>query len=317
MPPFDSTPAVAYAAATPLPDPSHLSNPSQPSPERAARLQRMDAVLARLESMLDEFTLRLKSQVLPPELFLDRFERSTQALWRLTAVHKSLEALTANPLAPIPASLATEVGQIRSDIRSADVSSASPAPTLVHASPSDISITPQSTINNPQSVDSSQISNLKSQIPSPSPNQQSTINNLQSSSVPSVPAVPAVPACPTLSLQTADVYLNRTAADIIPPNDVILPKDIFTTDNTALTENFVPTENRPYPLISHTEHPDRRALCPNSKALGQCSLCAQEYCPKRRLACTLLMGCHGDCHACQMKYSCRWRIPIRRLRSPT
>ena len=128
MPPLDPTPAVAYAAATPLPDPSHASPPSRPSlstsPDRAARLQRMDSVLARLEIMLDDFSRRLAAQVLPPELFLDRFERATQALWRLTAVHKSLETLSANPLATVPPSLATDVDQIISDLRSADPGSA-------------------------------------------------------------------------------------------------------------------------------------------------------------------------------------------------
>src|SRR5512146_1724401 len=92
-----------------------LSAPPSPFPDRAARLAEMCAIADDLLIHLGQFVARL-TDTLPPDIYMNRLERSTMGLWRLTAVHKSLEQLALNPKAPISPTLSTEFDSIGSDI---------------------------------------------------------------------------------------------------------------------------------------------------------------------------------------------------------
>ena len=230
----DPTPAIAYGlyTAEPIRAPGGaLIMPDLP-PEartRQARLERLKESSSWAEIILLDWFKRLAVFGVSAGFDIDRFERATQSLWRLTAVAKSIFALEDNPNRPIPAELQSEVDSIMDHTLGARASTPAEAtsnqpvsaPSLGPRTASSATPLPAS-IPAPASTDPllssagilpASPSSSSSPPPSSSPLSSSPHSALSAPHLPA-PSVRAVPSCPTLSLDGAATYLTRTEADL-------------------------------------------------------------------------------------------------------
>ena len=116
-PPSDQTPAIAYGLYTeePIRTPGGgLIMPDLPpeARERKAKLARLSESSSWAEIVLLDWFKRIAVFGVSASFDIERFERATQSLWRLTAIAKSIFALEDNPNRPIPAELQSEVDSI-------------------------------------------------------------------------------------------------------------------------------------------------------------------------------------------------------------
>ena len=218
----DQTPAVAYGlySEEPIRTPGGgLIMPDLP-PEalaRKAKLARLTESSSWAEIVLQDWFRRLAVFGVSASFDIDRFERATMVLWRLTAVAKSIFALEDNPNTPIPPSLEPAVNTLVSDassLSSAGFQPASSPPPIsnpAHDQDNSSSLGPRTASS--ADIPVSQPATPSSITPTADPSPRSALATPQSPSLPSL-SVRAVPSCPTLSPEGIATFLSRCEVDL-------------------------------------------------------------------------------------------------------
>ena len=222
------TPATAYGLydREPIRTPGGgLIMPDLPPEAHAkqAHKDRLNDSAAWAELVLQDWFKRIAVFSVSAQFDIDRFERATQALWRLTAVAKSVFAFDeSNPGTPPASSLGP---------RTSTSASPSPVSSPDHDQENPSSQGPQTAssadapISNPEPPTPT-IPTADSPSPSPSPCPSPSPRSALHTPHLSAPAVRAVPACPTLSLTGIETFLSRANADLAEarrPTPPILP----------------------------------------------------------------------------------------------
>ena len=219
-----------------------------------AHKERLNASASWAELVLVDWFKRIAVFGVSAQFDIDRFERATQALWRLTAVAKSVAAFddTTNlpappdsPLGPRTSTSATPPPVSNPDLNQENPSSLGPRTSTSADAPSSNTETPSQTAPTADTPSPSpsprfalrtpplSIPTPDSPSPSPSPSPRSALRTPHlSASTPdspspspspssalrtphlTAPAVRAVPSCPTLSFEGIETYLDRTEADL-------------------------------------------------------------------------------------------------------
>ena len=219
----DQTPAIAYGlySQEPIRTPGGgLIMPDLPpeARERKAKLARLSESSSWAEIVLLDWFKRIAVFGVSASFDIERFERATQSLWRLTAVAKSIFALEDNPNIPIPTTLEPEVNGILSDASSLGARTSTSAPLSNPDNDSSLGPRTSTSADAPISHTPTDPLNSFSALRTPHSALESSALRTPHSAleIPALPslAVRAVPACPTLSLNGIETYLNRTEADL-------------------------------------------------------------------------------------------------------
>ena len=281
----DQTPAVAYGLYTeePIRTPGGgLIMPDLPpeARERKAKLARLSESSSWAEIVLLDWFKRIAVFGVSASFDIERFERATQSLWRLTAVAKSIFALEDNPNRTISPALESEVDDLLKSSATFQPAPDSPSPqtapsaeapasslgarTSTSASPSPLANPDHDQENpsspSPQTAPSADAPISQTTTPSPTAPTDpltsfSALRTPRSAlEIPALPslAVRAVPACPTLSLEGIETYLTRTESDLAEakrPTPPILPP----TPTPANSHSALPSNNSSVSAL-HTPH---------------------------------------------------------------
>ena len=346
--PSDPTPAIAYGlySQEPIRTPGGgLTMPPLPEDActREASLKRLSYVAARAEIILVDWIDRLAVFGVSASFDMDRFERATMALWRLTAIRKSLNALEDNPNATIPPGFEPEVHSILASVSSAGIlpasspaddsslgarmsSSATPDPSAIHdnhqeqakplgprtASSADA---PVSNTATPSSTTPTDSPDFFSTLRAPhSALESSALATPRLSALPALPSpsVRAVPACPTLSPEGITTFLSRTETDLAeatrptPPILDLPPTPDKPLPSQASNHSFSAPHTPPLEAPPcHSSSSPRSAL-----RTPPCTQCAEPFCASRiavpfhhRPA---VLKCDGTCRECSKTRSCKF-----------
>ena len=297
-PPSDQTPAIAYGiySQEPVRTPGGgLTMPPMPSEALTAEaeLDRLRRASARAQTILVDWFDRLSVFGVSAQFDIDRFERAVQALWRLTAIAKSIKALVADPSQSLPPELEPNLNAALSDIdaiSSAGVppasSSLGPRTTPSANAPASQTATPSPTT--PSSTTLTADSSPRSALATPHLSARPT------------PSVRAVPSCPTLSREGIATCLTRTESDLAEA-----------TRPTPPILDLPPTPDKSHPSLSPSP---RSALAtppledPYVSCGGACLECDKPFCNLRHMAPFLHpsspLKCDGACRDCSSLHTC-------------
>ena len=320
----DQTPAVAYGlySQEPIRTPGGgLIMPDLPheARERKAKLARLSESSSWAEIVLLDWFKRIAVFGVSASFDIERFERATQSLWRLTAVAKSIFALEDNPTRPISPALESEVDDLLkysagfNPLGARTSTSASPSPL---SNPAPAQEQPSSPTPNPAPSADAPVSQTTTPPPTPPTDPLTSFSALRTphsaleSSALEIPALPslavrAVPACPTLSLEGIGTYLTRTESDLAEakrPTPPIL--------------DLPPTSDKSHPSHSLSPHsalatPRCASSSPRSAlATPRCVECAEPFCASR-IAVPFhhqpaVLKCDGTCRECSKTRSCQF-----------
>ena len=341
----DQTPAVAYGLYTeePIRTPGGgLIMPDLPpeARERKAKLARLSESSSWAEIVLLDWFKRIAVFGVSASFDIERFERATQSLWRLTAVAKSIFALEDNPNRPISPALESKVDDL---LKSSATFNPLGARTSTSASPSPLSNStpaqedPSSPTHNPTPSADAPISQTTTPSPTAPTDPRTSFSALrtprsalESSALESsalatphfpTPSVRAVPACPTLSLDGIATYLSRTESDLAEAKRPT-PPILDLPPTPAKSQPAQPPLESLESLPSHSPSP-RSALatppcaspCPSSSprsalATPRCIECAEPFCASRQAVPfhhqPSVLKCDGTCRECSKTRACKF-----------
>ena len=338
----DPTPAIAYGlySEEPIHAPGGaLIMPDLP-PEartRQARLARLKESSSWAEIILLDWFKRLAVFGVSAGFDIDRFERATQSLWRLTAIAKSIEALENNPNAPISPALQSEVDSIMDHTLGARASTpAEPTSTQPATRIEEITGSADAPVRNPltstnpatDSTHSPVTHPASSATPSPTANPGPALQEAPIPSTPPpttstssdapraalvtphlspAPAVRAVPACPTLSLDAAAAYLTRTEADLAEATRAQSSAGFQPASSPSpSSKGEGPVGLRDRNSKSEIRNPQSSPPCPSGS--GQCIQCAVPHCAARQAVPfhhkPRVLKCDGTCRECAKTRAC-------------
>ena len=289
----DQTPAIAYGLydREPIRTPGGgLIMPDLPPEAHAkqAHKDRLNDSAAWAELVLQDWFKRIAVFGVSAQFDIDRFERATQALWRLTAVAKSVFAFDeSNPgIPPASSSLGarTSTSASPSPVSSPDHDQENPSSLGPRTASSASLSNPDIAQENPSSLGTRTAPSADAPVSNPEPPSPTTptltdalsprselrppdsenprvklrrpfdhaVNTPQSPSLPSL-SVRAVPSCPTLSPEGIETFLSRANADLAEatrPTPPIL--DLPPTPDKSLT-SLPSLSSNPQSPIPHSE----------------------------------------------------------------
>ena len=267
---------------------------------RAASYERQNYIVCRCELILVDWIDRFAVNGVTAQFDLDRFERATMILWRLTSIRKSLDAKAADPNspdAPNSAKLDVELHAAMTDLATLGSPTGS-ADAPVRNSANANQPAPPATIENEQHTTNNE----------PSPDPQPAIGHPHSPCV--TPAsVRAVPSCPTLSPHGIEAFLSRNE------------KDLASLPGARASSPASAPSNQPAPSLAtnneqqttDNEQPSPSPLpCPNPSANLNCADCADPDCLARIAApvhLPNLLNCSHFCRECRKAQSCPYTLP--------
>ena len=268
MPPAaDQTPSPAPAPAYGLHDREPIRTPGggliMPDlpPEahaKSAHQDRLNDSAAWAELVLQDWFKRLAVFGVSAQFDIDRFERATQALWRLTAVAKSVFAFDDTTNLPAPPDSLSSAGILpASSLGPRTAPSATPPPA---SNPGDNQENPSPLGPRTSPSADAPISNTEppspttptADSPSPSPRSALPTPHLSAPSLPSL-SVRAVPACPTLSIVGIETYLTRTNADLAeatrPTPPILALPPTPPSSSVPTSQSSAPTPQSPIAMV--------------------------------------------------------------------